>query len=36
MGIASCRVDGNDAVACLMAAREARKYIVEERKPFFI
>lgn len=36
MGIASSRVDGNDAVACLDAARFARKYIIENRKPFFI
>ena len=27
-GIASSRVDGNDAVACLEATRQARKYII--------
>jgi 2-oxoisovalerate dehydrogenase E1 component alpha subunit len=36
MGIATSRVDGNDAVACLMAARHARKYIVENGKPYFL
>jgi TPP-dependent pyruvate/acetoin dehydrogenase alpha subunit len=36
MGIASSRVDGNDALACLVATRNARKYILEHRKPYFI
>jgi TPP-dependent pyruvate/acetoin dehydrogenase alpha subunit len=36
MGIASARVDGNDALAVLHATTEARKYIVENRKPYFI
>lgn len=34
--IASTRVDGNDALACLEATRKAREYIVKEGKPFFI
>lgn len=36
MGIASVRVDGNDALAVLEATRYARKYIVEKKKPFFL
>jgi 2-oxoisovalerate dehydrogenase E1 component alpha subunit len=36
MGVASCRVDGNDAAACLLAARNARAYILQHRKPYFI
>ena len=35
-GIASARVDGNDILACLHAAREAKKYIIETGKPYFI
>jgi len=35
-GIASARVDGNDALAVLEATRKARAYIVEHRKPYFI
>ena len=35
-GIASTRVDGNDALACLEATRFARKYIIENRKPYFL
>lgn len=34
--VASVRVDGNDTLACLEATRQARKYIVEEKKPYFI
>jgi 2-oxoisovalerate dehydrogenase E1 component alpha subunit len=36
IGVASTRVDGNDALACLVATRHARKYILEHRKPYFI
>lgn len=35
-GIASARVDGNDAVAVLQATKTARKYIIENRKPYFL
>lgn len=35
-GIASTRVDGNDVLACLEATRYARKYIVEQKKPYFL
>jgi 2-oxoisovalerate dehydrogenase E1 component alpha subunit len=35
-GVATTRVDGNDALACLVATRFARKYIMEQRKPYFI
>lgn len=36
LGLATARVDGNDAVACLYATQQARKYIVEQKKPYFI
>lgn len=36
MGIASSRVDGNDALACLHATQEAKKYIIENGKPYFL
>jgi len=36
MGLATARVDGNDAVACLHATQQARKYIVEQKKPYFL
>lgn len=36
MGIASARVDGNDALACLHATQKAREYIVKEGKPYFL
>jgi len=35
-GIATTRVDGNDAVAVLHATEQARRYIIENKKPFFI
>jgi 2-oxoisovalerate dehydrogenase E1 component alpha subunit len=35
-GIASSRVDGNDAVAVLEATRKAREYIIKNGKPYFI
>ena len=35
-GIASTRVDGNDALACLQATRKARSYILEHKKPYFV
>ncbi len=34
--IASARVDGNDALACLAATRHARQYILQHGKPFFL
>ena len=36
MGIMSARVDGNDALAVLHATAEARRFIVENRKPYFL
>jgi 2-oxoisovalerate dehydrogenase E1 component alpha subunit len=36
MGIASTRVDGNDALACWEATRKAREFILKEKKPYFI
>jgi len=36
MGIASARVDGNDALAVYHATKKAREYIVKEGKPFFL
>ena len=36
MGLATARVDGNDAVACLHATQQARKYVVEQGKPYFL
>ncbi len=36
MGIASARVDGNDALAVLHATQQARKYSVENGKPYFL
>lgn len=35
-GIASTRVDGNDALACLEATKFARNYILEKKLPYFI
>ena len=35
-GIATTRVDGNDALAVLHATEQARKYILEHKKPFFL
>ncbi len=35
-GIASSRVDGNDALAVLSATEYARKYILEHKKPYFL
>jgi 2-oxoisovalerate dehydrogenase E1 component alpha subunit len=29
-------VDGNDALAVLHATLQARKYVVEQRKPYFL
>ena len=36
LGVASVRVDGNDAIACLEATRYARNYILKNKKPFFL
>lgn len=36
LGVAGARIDGNDAVACLHATQQARKYILEEGKPYFL
>eukprot|EP01017_Pseudomicrothorax_dubius_P020079 TRINITY_DN2203_c0_g1_i4.p1 TRINITY_DN2203_c0_g1~~TRINITY_DN2203_c0_g1_i4.p1 ORF type:complete len:423 (-),score=118.66 TRINITY_DN2203_c0_g1_i4:89-1357(-) len=35
-GIATLRVDGNDALACYNAVKAAREYIVRERRPALI
>ena len=35
-GIATARVDGNDAVAVLHATQQARRYIIENKKPYFM
>ena len=35
-GIATARVDGNDALAVLHATQQARKYILEHKKPYFM
>lgn len=36
MGIQTARVDGNDTLACLYATQQARKYIIENKKPYFL
>lgn len=35
-GIASTRVDGNDALACLHATQEARNYSIKNKQPYFL
>lgn len=35
-GIQTYRCDGNDALAVVNVVREARKYIIENKKPAFI
>ena len=35
-GIASMKVDGNDPIAVYQAVKEARKYIITNKKPFLI
>ena len=36
LGIASTRVDGNDALACYEATKYAREYILKNKKPYFL
>jgi 2-oxoisovalerate dehydrogenase E1 component alpha subunit len=36
MGLTSARVDGNDALACLYATQQARKFSIENGKPYFL
>jgi len=36
MGVEGIRVDGNDCIAVYEATKFARKYILENKKPFFI
>ncbi len=35
-GIASTRVDGNDALDCLHATQQARNYSIKNKKPYFL